>query len=494
MDYVIRIKQKKYIIYSYMGVILIVIGLILAFGAFTTFIFNEEYIFWSFAKPSIFSIIVGSLLKYLNKTEKGATIKSSEGGIIVILSWVLAIFISTWPFLSLNMLTFSQALFEATSGWTTTGLSVVDVTEAPKSILLFRSLMQFFGGSGLAVATMALLLGPAASTLYGAEGRTDRLLPNIKKSVRLIMTLYTGFTIGGIVLYFIAGMNLFDAVNHSIAAISTGGFSTREGSIGEFQSLSIEFITIILMLIGTINFAAHYILLKGDFKKFIRIDEIQFLLKLLVVFIPLAFLSLYSLYGSFNETLRVAVFDFISALSTTGFSTVSYENWKDSTVFLMIILMVIGGGSGSTAGGLKLHRGNLILKNIWFNIRNRILPKNHIKVDSIMRPEGEVFLKESYIQDTLSFGFLYLFFLLLGSIVFMFNGFGAIESIFEYASCLSTVGLSLGITDPSLSPSILITMSLGMFLGRLEFLVVIVTILKFVDGHIKDFPNKKSLR
>lgn len=492
MDYILRIQQKKKIIYSYMGVILIVISSIMGFSAFSTFLFNESYIFWSFAKPSLISLLVGLVLRYYNKTENNFSIKSSEGGIIVILSWILAILISTWPFIDLKILNFTQALFETTSGWTTTGLSVVDVTSVPKSILLFRSTMQYFGGSGLAVATMALLLGPAASTLYGAEGRTDRLLPNIKKSVKLIMSLYTGFTVLGILLYLIAGMNLFDSVNHSIAAISTGGFSTRVGSIGEFESALIEFITIFLMLIGTINFAAHYVLLKGNYKKFIKIDEIQFLFKLLIVIIPVAFFSLYNLYDSFSKTLRVSIFDFISALSTTGFSSVSYSDWSELTIFLMIILMIIGGGSGSTAGGLKLHRGNLIIKSIWFNIRSKIMPKNNIKVDSLMRPEGEVFLDDRYIQDTLSFGYLYIFFLILGSVILMLNGFGALESIFEYASCLSTVGLSLGITSPNLPPSILLVMSFGMFLGRLEFLVIIVTILKILDGWIKDFTYKKN--
>ena len=185
------------------------------------------------------------------------------------------------------------------------------------------------------------------------------------------MIIYTG--------YIIAGMPWFDAVNHSIAAVSTGGFSTKALSIGYYDSVSIEFITTILMILGTINFAAHTVLLKGKAKEFFKIGEIKFLGFILFTFIPIVFyFCTINLFESISKAWRVAIFEVVSALSTTGFSTVGYTNWNGFGAFVLIIAMLIGGGTGSTAGGIKHYRVYVLLKSLWWNIKSFILPINNI--------------------------------------------------------------------------------------------------------------------
>lgn len=204
-------------------------------------------------------------------------------------------------------LSVSQAIFEAVSGFTTTGLSVVNVTKTSHMILLWRSIMQFLGGVGLAVIMLTSIIGPLGMNLYNAEARSDMLLPNIKSSAKIIVIIYLGYIIGGVVLYFIANMPLFDAINHSIAAVSTGGFSTKAESIGYYNSVSIELITIILMILGTINFSTHLLILKGKFNQVLKIGEIKIFFLLIFIFIPLfTFYTTLPLYTELYRGVRVA--------------------------------------------------------------------------------------------------------------------------------------------------------------------------------------------
>ncbi len=172
-----------------------------------------------------------------------------------------------------GMLNFTQAYFEAMSGWTTTGLSVVDVTKAPMLFLFFRSVMQFFGGFGIVLVVVSALSESLGMRLYTAEGHNDKLLPNLAKSARMILKIYVGYFIAGTVLYVIFGMPVFDAVNHCMAALSTGGFSTKADSIGAYNSLPIELVTVILMLLGETNFFANMLLVRRKFRAFFRLGD-----------------------------------------------------------------------------------------------------------------------------------------------------------------------------------------------------------------------------
>ena len=248
------LSQKYRIIIHYIGIVLTGLSLVML-TPLTAMIFYRDEIHQaaSFIIPGILVMLAGLLMKRVKTGD--FVLRYQEAGIIVVISWILVILASAVPFMAEGYLNFSQSVFETTSAWTTTGLSMVDVSSMSHTFLLWRSIMQLFGGAGIAVIMLAAVIGPKGAGLYTAEGRTDRLRPNVINSVHIIVYIYLGMIAAGIIFYCIAGMPIFDAVNHSIAALSTGGFSTKTDSIGAYGSLTIEFITIILMILGTVNFA-----------------------------------------------------------------------------------------------------------------------------------------------------------------------------------------------------------------------------------------------
>jgi len=352
--------------------------------------------------------------------------------------------------------------------------------------------MQFLGGAGLAVVMLSAIIGPHGLGLYNAEGRSDKLLPDVARSTKLIMIIYASYIIAGVALYILAGMNWFDAINHSIAALSTGGFSTKADSIGEYNSVVIELITIVLMFLGTINFAAHFLLLKGEVKRFFKIGEIRFMFFLLSIAIPVTtFVSLLGLYNSIEKSIRVGVFELVSALSTTGFSTVGYANWSGFAIFIMIILMVIGGGAGSTAGGLKQYRIYIMLKSLVWNIKGYLVPRNTVRQDYVVRPDGKYYVPNEHIVETGTFVTIYFITYAIGVLIMLAHGYPLQDSLFEFASSISTVGLSVGITAPDAPVLVLWSQIFGMMLGRLEFFVFFIAGVKiYKDIKLKSMRYK----
>ncbi len=469
------------LIIGYLGIVTMLVGFIVLLPLFTIFAFPEEI---SNAKyfilPGVLSILVGYLLAFLVKGKEKGQLQKHEDAIIVLVTWTIAITVSSMPFVLTGNYNFTQAIFEATSGFSTTGLSVVDVAVCPKIFLMFRSIMLFFGGVGLVLVMTSVLSDYYGMRLYNAEGHNDRLLPNLITSARLIITIYSGYILSGTILYKIFGMNWFDALNHSIAALSTGGFSTRTENIGYYHSLPIEIISIVLMLLGGTNFLVHLFLIKGKFKAFFSHCEVKSVLFVLAVITPvLSVLLLNSLAGNMSESIRIAVFQAVSALTTTGFQTVpTFTNWTSPALLLMILLMLIGGGAGSTAGGIKQYRVCLIFKELWWNIRDQFFHKRVVRADTIDRfGKKEVVTDQQKLRIN-AFIVLYLFIFILGSFVFTLFGYSLEMSCFEFASALGTVGLSMGITGYDASPVILWTAIIGMFVGKLEIYVVFLGLTK----------------
>ncbi|AOY77948.1 TrkH family potassium uptake protein [Clostridium formicaceticum] len=482
MLYLKILKEKYSMIIGYVGIILIGLGItlllpLLILPAYPQEIDTAKY----FLISAVITVAIGFIASRRLKAEKTTNLTFQEGGIIVILSWFITALLSTLPFILAGMLNFTQATFETVSGWTTTGLSVVDVTEAPNTFLLWRSIMQFFGGAGISVVMVSAIIGPNGQGLYNAEGRTDKLLPNVRKSTKLIMTIYSGYVISATLLYILAGMHWFDAINHAIAALSTGGFSTRTDSIGAYNSPLIEALTIVFMLLGTTNFGVHFLLLKGEFKSVLRNGEVRILGFLLALTIPVVAIgALLPLYGTLTKSFRITAFELISALSTTGFSTVGYQAWATSAVFIMIVLMIIGGGVGSTAGGLKLYRVYLLFKSLWWELKGYLLPSKSVRQNYVWRSEGKYYVEQSHIIQTANFAMIYMLTYAIGVLIFLFYGYPLKESMFEFASSLSTVGLSMGITSPDAPIGILWTQIIGMMLGRLEFIVIFFASIKLM--------------
>lgn len=487
----IGIKSSIRYLFGIFGVLLIFVGGLMLLPLLALPFFPDELNHtFSFVIPAVAAMLIGFMLKLL-RPKYDAKLTLRQGAVIVVGIWISAALFSSLPFLLSGMLNFSQAFFEAMSGWTTTGLSVVDVTAAPHIFLLFRTTMQFFGGLGFILIVVSVLSETYGMRLYNAEGHADKLLPNLAKSARMILAIYMGYFLAGTLLYIIFGMPVFDAVNHSMAALSTGGFSTKVDSIGAYGSLPIELVTIVLMLLGTTNFLIHLMFIRRNFRKILRLSEPRFMLLLLGIFIPLvAVVSLIGVYGSFGEALRVSLFNITSALSTTGFSTVSFNNWPSFAWLILIVMMIIGGGAGSTAGGIKYGRIYVMLKAFVWNLKRKFLPEHTVSEISINRPEGKVYVEPGIFSEAANYVFLYIVILLTGTGILAAYGYSFQDSLFEYASALGTVGLSVGVTTPDMPVVGLWAMIVGMLLGRLEIYVVFIGVIKIAKDLKKGLKRK----
>ncbi|MFZ7128604.1 MAG: TrkH family potassium uptake protein [Desulfobacterales bacterium] len=479
-------REKEYLgqryaaIVSAAGVILLIAGVLMLSPLVLIIVYPEEVgNAAGFAVPGGFLVVAGLVLWRRLRPAMRVTLSIQEGGVIVLLSWILVILFSAWPFVSALELPFSRALFESVSGWTTTGLSVVDVASAGPMILLWRSLTQLAGGAGLAIIMMSTIIGPTGVGISSAEGRSDQLVPHVRQSARLVLVMYSCYTAAGALAYRLAGMSLFDAVNHAFAAVSTGGFSTRAASIGHWNSVAVEAVTIPLMLLGNLSFLTAWFLWRGRFRPVFRNSEIR----LLVFLIPSAAAALFvltsrALYPHLGKSIRVTVFETVTAITTTGFSTVGYGDWNAFGLLLIINLMLIGGGTCSTAGGIKQFRIYLLGKLVYWEIRRLLLPRSAVMERPVWEGGRRIFLDDARLLRTGIFVFLYLATCAIGTMVLCACGFSLPASLFEFASAIGTVGLSVGVTSPGMPDVALWAEMLAMFLGRLEFIVVVVSVIK----------------
>ena len=482
MRYSKELRYRYRSILAYTGVIFILNALVFLFPLIMFLIIPDEAKYYSgFLLAGFLSAAVGFVIWRIFRPPVYATLSVQEGGVIVLLSWIGIFGFSSIPFMMINHLTFTQAAFESVSGWTTTGLSVVNVTTSPKCILLFRSIIQLLGGAGLAIIMLSSITGPKGAGHSIAEGRNEQLVPNVKKSAKLVMIIYLGYAVTGTIAYMIAGMSLFDAVNHSFAAISTGGFSTRPESIGYWDSVSVESVSLALMILGNLNFLTAYILLRGKLKSVLRNGEIQVMGVLIPLAIAVLFLTVTgALYPTLGKAARVAVFETVTALTTTGFSTVTYNDWNAMGIIVLVSLMIIGGGTCSTAGGLKQFRIYILTKALWWDIKSDFLPRKTVMDTHVWQGESKEYITDSNIREVTVFAFMYFLILITGTSILAYHGFSFQDSLFEFTSALSTVGISIGVTSPNAPVVVLWTETIGMFLGRLEFFVIFVSIGKII--------------
>lgn len=474
-DLKLRFKEGNYV-----GKLMILIGVLILIPIIVIPFYPQDakYLF-DFLLPGTIAILSGFIVCLFYKKNEDCTHVQSNlqyGSITIIFIWAFGVLMGALPFIISGQLRFTQALFEAVSGWTTTGLSVLDVTTTAQIYLFHRSFMQFCGGLGFVMMMILLVHGKQTMNLYSAEGHPDKIYPNLKKTARVIFTMYMSFMIVGTLLYWFAGMSFFDAINHSMCSLSTGGFSTKLNSIGEYNSLSIEWITILLMIIGTTNFAALLILTKRKWKQFLSISEVKFMFIIFLVSIPLIAISLaLQMNLSWLDALRHATFNAVSALSTTGYATMNFATWPQFSITILILLMFIGGGIGSTAGGLKISRFYLMIRISWMNLKRKIVPSRTINVETYIKPQGKSQIDQTTIMDTVSFFFWYTVIYVVGSLlVTLTANTSLIEGMFEFASALGTVGLSIGITTMTTNNATLIVEMLGMLFGRLEIFIILI--------------------
>ncbi|PXV95635.1 trk system potassium uptake protein TrkH [Lachnotalea glycerini] len=487
--------MKKLFVHSgSIGKLILLVSLFIILPLIIIPFYPEDLIYTpSFLIPGLLSAVLGILICVVTQsTNNEETFTTKRGSITVLFVWLYSFFIGALPFVLGGQLTFIQALFESVSGWTTTGLSAMDVREVPKIFLFYRSFMQYCGGLGFVMVMVMLIQGKQAMSLYSAEGHSDQLVPNLGKTARTIFLMYMTYLLLGTGLYIIFGMSAFDAINHSMCALSTGGFSTQYDSIGVYNSIAIEAVTIFLMIIGTTNFAVLLLISKRKFKQVAKVSEVRFLLLLLIFTVPAVAGSLASgLYISMGEGFRLSVFNIVSALSTSGFSTMSYAQWPAFSIGMMIVLMIIGGGIGSTAGGMKLTRVYLMYRIMKENIKKRLLASRTVSNPYFYRAQGKTYIDQTLESDTVGFIFLYIVIFIIGSLLITLTASCSLsDAMFEFASSLGTVGLSIGLTGPATNKMTLIIEMIGMLLGRLEIFIVIIGVHLSIK-HASNFLNTR---
>ncbi|NDL67822.1 TrkH family potassium uptake protein [Anaerotalea alkaliphila] len=431
-----------------------------------------------FLGPSLGALGLGFALSRIPPGQ-ARRLSVGQDAVIVSLVWTLAVLLSALPFYLGGLLDFTGSVFESVSGWSTTGLTVLDVEETPRIYLLFRSMLQFYGGVGLVLILVSALSETFGLNLYSAEGHPDRLLPNLLASSRLILTIYLGYMAAGTLLFRVLGMDTFDALNHSMTSLSTGGFTTRAASLGHFNSLPLELACILLMVLGATAFPAHLLLLTGRVRTFLQLGETRLFLFLLALSVPaMGFAALKDAYAGTGPWVRAALFQTVSALTTTGFSTVDLTRWHPFPIFVIILLMVVGGGAGSTAGGIKLFRVHLLLMSLLWTLKGRFSPPHGVVQHKVRRPEGPVPADAPLVEHAGAYALCYLLLLAGGTGVLLAYGYPLQEALFEYASALGTVGLSLGVTAPGAPAPVLWAETLGMLFGRLEIFVFFIAALR----------------
>ena len=360
------------------GSVAVISGAVIASPGIVVVAFPSELnVLPAFLLPGAALSLCGLALRRLAPfASEGRALSLGEGSVIVSLSWVLAVLFAAVPFMWTGGLDFTASVFESTSGWTTTGLTVVDVTTAHPTILLLRSVLQLAGGAGLAILMLSALVGPAGVGISAAEGKEELLVPVVDRSAALVVQIYGGYAIVGTVALRLAGMFWFDAVNHAFTAISTGGFSTRPESIGAWDSPLIGAVTIPLMVLGNLSFVTAWAVLRVRWKTVVSNGEVRTAIILTAVGGLLIWFGVTRhLFPTTVKMARVAVFETTTALTTTGFSTVVYLDWPSLGWCVLIVLMIIGGGTCSTAGGLKQYRVYVLYRYLRHDLTRRLGPR-----------------------------------------------------------------------------------------------------------------------
>ncbi len=462
-------KRDFYIISEQLGLIMIGIGVVTLIPLIVALIYNEgNYI--SFLIPSGFSILIGYAFRRFfrgNATRIGL----KHGMMIAAIAWLWAALIGSLILMQATHINFLNAYFESMSAWTGSGLSIFTNVEAlPNSILFLRSIEQWIGGLGVVIVVIGILIRPgtAAARLYKSEAREEKIKPSILGTVKTIWWIYIFYTALGIILYVIAGMSIFDAINNTFTNLSTGGMSVRNDNIGAYNSAFIYIITIFLMFIGGTSFLVHYKALKGKTKDVLK--DIQFQAMLLII-------SIFSILLIINAKFVPieAVFNVVSALSCTG-SSISPLNtmiaWPDYAKIILMACMIIGGAAGSTAGALKIIRIVTALKGVYWEILRVVAPAGSV----IPRKIANKVVSDVELKEAGSYVFIYFLFMFVSWLVFVQYGYDALNSLYEIASAQGNVGLSMGITSPTMPQIPQAFLIFNMWIGRIEIIPVLVLI------------------
>ena len=455
---------------------------------------RDESDLQAFIVSFCFTSIVGLILRLTTKSNQG--LGNKEGVAVVSLGWIVTALFGSLPYLFNRvfaeagrnwLVEFSFCYFESMSGFTTTGATVLrEIEHLPHAILFWRSLTHWLGGMGIVVLALAILpmLGVGGMQLYRAEvpgPQKDRLTPRIAQTAKLLWGVYVLISAIEMLLLWLGGMTGFDALCHTFGTMATGGFSTQNSSIGQYNSVYFDVVIIIFMFLAGTNFSLHYRALRGDFKSYIRDSEFRFYGLTLFLCIGLIVWNTMTarvngqvVFDSLGTALRYAAFQVVSIITTTGYGTFDFEQWPALSQFILLILMFFGGCAGSTGGGMKHLRILLLIKQGYVEIKHLILPHAVLLIKL-----GDRVVPQEVMTNILGFLFFFIAIVTMVTCIMAALGLDLISAAAATIATMGNIGPGLGSVGPIDNYAHIPTLGkfilcFCMLLGRLELYTVLV--------------------
>lgn len=491
-------KLNFKIIIHFMGLLLLFNGVSMLVASAISLYYNDG-VFGGMIQAALITMSVGLVVFMLTRKHK-KEIKKRAGYVIVTFGWLIMAFSGALPYLITGAIPdFTNAFFETMSGYTTTGATILnDIEILPESILFWRSLTHWIGGMGIIVLAIAILplLGIGGMQLFAAEApgpNSDKLHPRITDTAKRLWLLYFGYTIIETILLSFAGMSLFDAINHSMSTMATGGFSTKNASIAHWNDTPmIQYIIILFMFIAGTNFVLSYFAFKGKIKRVLFDEEFRLYASFIIVFSTIVALVIYfqadwslsslghtMAYGEIENAIRHSLFQVLAIITTTGFVTADYTLWTPFLTMFFFGLMFLGGSAGSTAGGMKIVRHLITIKNGIMEFKRSFHPNAILPVRYNQRA-----IPQSIVFNILAFFILYILMFIMGVAVFSWLGLDFKTALGGAASTLGNVGPALGDLGPVYSYDSLPNLAKWwatflMLVGRLELFTVLILLTPF---------------
>lgn len=467
-----------------------ILGLLLVIFSFTMLppavigLIYDDLSITPFIKGFFLVFLAGGILWFPARDHK-RELRLREGFLVVVLFWAVLGVSGAAPlmFSSELQISLADAVFESVSGLTTTGATViVGLDSLPKSILFYRQQLQWLGGMGIIVLAVAILplLGIGGIQLYRAETpgpvKDSKLTPRIKGTAKLLWIIYVTFTVLCAVAYFIAGMDVFDAICHSFSTIAIGGFSTHDASMGYFSNQTIELVAVVFMLLSGANFSLHFIAWRSLSLKPYQMDsefKMYGLMMAVLTLITVSYLYFMHIYG-FSESFFLAMFQVVSIATTTGFTTADYSHWPGFLPVLLIFASFVGGCAGSTGGGMKVIRVLLLFKQGWREVTRLVHPNARIVIKlNKKRVERDV------VQAVWGFFSIYIGIFVVFMLLLMMTGMDQITAFSAVAATLNNLGPGLGEVASNFKDVGDFSkwlLCLAMLMGRLEIFTLLVVL------------------
>ncbi len=466
------------IVFKYLGKVMMMYSFLLFLPALVSLVYNEALLVFVF--PAIISFIIGYFLNRIHCKDK--ILFSKDGFMIVTLSWIMISLVGALPLvLSVNGLSFVDALFESVSGFTTTGATVFkDVEVLDKSILFWRSFMHFIGGMGILSFVIAIApLSRNDKSMYVLKAEmpgpsVSKLVPSIKKTLFYLYAIYIGLTLLEFILLLIGQMPIFDSILISFGTAGTGGFSLLNSSLATYSTFSKWVVTIFMFLFG-VNFNIYFLLLIKDFKSALKSEELRVYISIYILSVLFIVINTYSMFNSMSEAILEGAFHISSLFTSTGYSIGDINIYPTSCRILVLMLMIISACAGSTCGGFKISRLIITVKSI----KRDIIKSIHPNSVEIVRFEGKK-VTEEVMTSTRTFMLLYAILIIIILFVVGLDGFNFEQTINAVFCTFGNVGLCFDLSSFSeFSNLSKIFLSIGMLLGRLEIFPIIALIKGF---------------